>query len=139
MIVVDASVALAWCFEDEKHAAALDALDAIAASRGTVPWHWWLEVSNGLLVARRRRRLRREPAEILAALAALPLRVDTDALFAGAGNSVPALAETHGLSSYDAAYLELALRAGLPLATLDADLAHAARVAGVALTLSAWQ
>jgi predicted nucleic acid-binding protein len=94
-------------------------------------------VSNGLLVARRRRRLRREPREILAALAALPLRVDSDALLTGTANSVLALAETHGLSSYDAAYLELALRTGLPLATLDADLAHAARAAGVALVVTA--
>ena len=137
MVVIDASVALAWSFEDEKHAAALELLDSIAAARALVPWHWWLEVSNGLLVARRRRRLRREPREILAALAALPLRVDSDALLTGTANSVLALAETHGLSSYDAAYLELALRTGLPLATLDTDLAHAARAAGVALVVTA--
>jgi predicted nucleic acid-binding protein len=136
MLVLDASVALAWCFEDEKHAGALALLDTIVESRASVPWHWWLEVGNGLIGARRRRRLRRDPQEILTALAALPVRVDTDALMSGSPHSVLSLAEQHGLTTYDAAYLELCLRSGLPLATLDQELAHAARAAGVGLALS---
>jgi len=137
MLVLDASIALAWCFEDERHAGALALLDTIAESRASVPWHWWLEVGNGLISARRRRRLRREPREILLALSALPLRVDAQAVMHGSTHSVLALAEAHGLTTYDAAYLELSLRSRLPLATLDQDLAHAARAAGIDPALTA--
>jgi predicted nucleic acid-binding protein len=136
MLVLDASVALAWCFEDEKHAAALALLDRIAETRASVPWHWWLEVGNALLAARRRRRLRRESQDVMLMLAALPLRVDTGATMQGSPNSVLSLAERHGLSTYDAAYLELSLRLGLPLATLDHDLGEAARSMGIVPALA---
>lgn len=106
------------------------------AERGAVvPSLWRLEVANGLLAAVRRGRLtaaRRDA--LLAALLDMDIAIDTETdLHAWSGTV--RLAEAHGLTAYDAAYLELAQRRRLPLATLDAALAQAAREAGVALSL----
>jgi predicted nucleic acid-binding protein len=136
MLVIDASVALGWLFEDERHAGALAVLERVAESRATVPAHWWLEVGNALLVARRRRRLQRDPDEMLSALRALPILVDAESALLAA-TATFALASKSGLSTYDAAYLELAQRLDLPLATLDTELGAAARAAGVPLAIKA--
>ncbi len=134
MIVVDASIALAWLFEDEQHEGAMTLLERVAESRATVPAHWWLEVGNALMAAKRRHRLRRDPQELLAPLRALPIVVDSESALLASTITVE-LAVRHDLSTYDAAYLELAQRRSLPLATLDRALATAAKAAGVALAL----
>ena len=129
--VLDGSMALAWCFEDEV-TPAVDAVMLGAAREGAVvPSLWRFEVANGLQMAVRRKRIDAAYRDrALANLAALDIRIDE----AGDGYAWTAtvrLAEVHGLSVYDAAYLELAQRTRLPLATLDTALAAAARSAGV--------
>lgn len=134
LMVLDASVALAWCFPDEGSPGAEKLLDAMAdGSKAIVPAIWPFEVGNALLTAERRRRL--TIAQVTAALknlALLPIAIDsvqTEFVF----GDVLAVARHTQLTEYDAAYLELALREGLPLATLDDRLRQAARNAGVRL------
>ena len=132
--VLDASVTLTWCFEDE----ATPSTDALlaklrAGDEATVPAHWPVEVANSLLVAIRRERISGEKANrFFQDLRALPIRVDPESSESVFGR-VFALAEQFKLTAYDAAYLELAIRESLPLATLDADLRRAAHGAGVPL------
>jgi predicted nucleic acid-binding protein len=132
-LVLDASVALAWCFEDEGGDYVDSVLEALRAGEAVVASHWGLEIANGLIVAERRRRVRGEEVPRLAKfLMALPIGVDP----AARGRpltTVHRLARTHGLSTYDAAYLELAIRHGIPIATLDRDLRGAAEAEGVAI------
>lgn len=131
--VLDCSVAVAWCIEDEA-AAATDALMERTAGEGAlVPGLWPLEIANVLLQAVRRRRL--EVADALARLEllrGLPIRID-EATAERAWRETLALARAEGLTTYDAAYLELALRLGLPLATRDRELRQAAERNGVPL------
>lgn len=127
-VVVDASVAASWLFDDEDDPRAERALDALAARPGVVPALWQLEMRNILLVAWRRGRLDREGmAARVAALGDLPLEGDE----APDLDRALALAEARGLSVYDAVYLELALRRGAALASLDARLLAAAAAEGV--------
>lgn len=131
MIVLDSSTTLAWLLDDEQ--SPVRALDELETERVTVPAHWILEVTNGLRMAVRRHRLAPgDRAPILKRLAVLPIRVDTETAAHG-WNAIPELADQHELTTYDAAYLELARRLDVPLATLDQDLARAARAAGVTL------
>ena len=131
-LVLDCSVAVAWCFEDEA-SPALDALlDRVQADGAIVPPLWTLEVANVLLGAARRLRLTRETMhERLTLLDMLPVETD------GQGNgpvwrsTVLALADTETLTMYDATYLELAIRRGLVLATSDKALRRAATRRGV--------
>lgn len=129
-IVVDASVAVAWCLPDEPDAAAETALDQLIDEQGLVPTVFWHEVRNVLLTAERRRRIEAAAAdEAMSWLRALPLMID-------AGDDdvrVLALARRHQLTAYDAAYLALALARQLPLATLDGALVRAAGREGVTL------
>ena len=129
--VVDASLALAWCFDDEA-TAATDALLVRAAAEGmVVPPLWFLEVANALLTAERRGRLTPEQTlEVLTRLAALPAERDGADV---SPTAVLALARAQRLTAYDAAYLELAIRRGLPLATLDGELRRAGGAVGVPL------
>lgn len=132
MLVLDSSATLAWILADEAGSSS-NALELMDRERATVPMHWVLEITNGLRMAVRRRRLSREDANrFMTELRALPLLVDPETAVRG-WDEIPALAYEHGLTTYDAAYLELALRLDAPLATLDADLARAARAAGVTL------
>lgn len=129
--VLDASVALAWCFEDEGGAYPVRVLEALRASEAVVASLWTLEVANGLLAAERRGRI--EPQEVTRAarlLAALPIAVDPVER-GRALTTTYRLARTRDLSTYDAAYLELAVRLGVPLATLDGQLRTAAEGEGV--------
>jgi predicted nucleic acid-binding protein len=129
--VLDASLALAWCFPDEKAEYRQAVLDALAETPAIVPALWHLEVGNALLMGERRKRC--TAADIrkwLSFLATLPIAVD-DETITRAWNDVLDLAREHTLSVYDASYLELALRRTLPLATLDIPLKKAAQVAGV--------
>lgn len=130
-LVLDASSVLAWCFED-KGGPGTDALiDRIAAAGAIVPSIWPLEVANTLSVAERRGRISREDADAyLAMIGELPIAVDA-ATAAHAFHETIALARDNTLSAYDAAYLELASRRRLPLATGDATLRRAAARLGI--------
>jgi len=133
MLVLDSSVTLAWSLDDEENYAP-GLLDAVtAAETAVVPMHWLLEVGNGLCMAVRRRRLAPdEPILVLAHIREQPIIIDLETTARG-WKEIPALAKAHGLTVYDAAYLELAIRLDAPLATLDQDLARAARAAKVPL------
>ena len=130
--VLDASVTLAWCFEDTASPVADHALVALeSGSEAGVPALWRLELANVLVIAERRKRLTEaDTARFLTLIDGLPIQVVPEH---GTTRSMVALARAHGLTAYDAAYLELALRSGLPLATLDTRLGSAARVAGIKL------
>jgi predicted nucleic acid-binding protein len=131
--VVDASVALAWCFEEESQPYSEKVLDLFARSSALVPGIWPLEIVNALMVGERRGWLTEaQTARFVQLLGNLPIDVVAPDLTITFG-SVLATARAHGLSSYDAAYLELAARHGLPLASLDERLVKAADAAGVAL------
>jgi|SRR5690348_13123382 predicted nucleic acid-binding protein len=133
-IVVDASVTMAWCFEDEATAATDAVLDQLRTDEAAVPAPWQLEVINVVLGAQRRGRLTEAQAmRFLGLLGQLPIRVDTLPVDV---HEVHAVAARHGLTAYDAAYLVLAERLSAPLATLDEPLAAAARNAGVTLLIA---
>jgi predicted nucleic acid-binding protein len=130
-LVLDCSVAVSWLFQDEADSGS-DALQEVVAEKGAiVPALWPLEVANVLLQAERRGRVTAaDTDERLHLLASLPVTID-DAAGNLASAGIVMLAREHGLTSYDAAYLELAARAGVPLATLDKALRKAAANAGV--------
>jgi predicted nucleic acid-binding protein len=129
--VLDNSVALAWCFEDEQTPAVMELLDRMAETGASAPLLWPLEALNGLLAAERRRRLdvaRR--AALVGFLRDLPITLDPDTADR-AWEATARLAERHRLSVCDAACLELAERRRLPLAARDPDLRAAAVAEGV--------
>jgi predicted nucleic acid-binding protein len=129
--VLDASATLAWCFEDEATVEAAGLLERLREDEALVPPLWLLELSNGLVVAERRGRLTRaDSTRFLLLIRQLPIRIDQTSTL-DLGVSVMDLARAYELSAYDAAYLELALRLGRPLATLDVRLRAAAERAGV--------
>ena len=133
VFVVDASAALAWCFKDERS----DSSQALLARCETevmhVPALWFLECGNILLNAERHRRLTHQQIQDnLALLNSLDPKVDDAAAVLTFGR-IYDLARRHKLTVYDAAYLELAKRLAVPLATRDDDLKRAAREAGVEL------
>jgi predicted nucleic acid-binding protein len=131
--VIDNSVALAWCFEDEQTVAIMALLDRLAETGATAPQLWPLEALNGLLTAERRGRIDAAVRRRLAGfLVQLPVVID-DETASQAWIATAQLAERYDLTAYDAAYLELALRLDLPLATNDAALIAAARAAGASL------
>ena len=126
-VVVDCSVSAAWLL-DEHGASVSSVLDAIALRRALVPALWRIEIANVMRSAMRRGRIGEAHARrALGLLQQAPIDVD-DALPSPA--ALFDLAQRHGLSAYDACYLELAMRRGLALATLDADLKRAAIAAG---------
>lgn len=132
-LVVDCSVTMAWCFEDECDELADAVLDALAAGETWVPSLWPLEVANVLVAAERRRRLTAaDSARFVELLMGLPIVVD-DRSHERALSQVLAAARQLGISVYDASYLELAMRLGASLATRDAQLRAAAATAGVPL------
>ncbi len=130
-LVADCSVAAAWLLEDEVSAETDALLDQASHYGALVPAIWFLEMANMLLNAARRKRVL--PAKIplkLRAISKLP--VETDKLPPeDVYEDIFLLAERHGLTVYDAAYLELAAREGLPLATRDAALRKAAKKLGI--------
>lgn len=128
--VLDASVTACWAFGDENHPDAEAAFAMVHTEEVVVPALWWFEVRNVLLVNERRHRITEpETAVFLTSISRLRIRADRTPDEAG----VLRLARTYRLSVYDAAYLELAQRERLALATLDADLRRAAGKAGVPL------
>jgi len=131
--VVDNSVALAWCFEDEQTAGIMALLDRLSETGAAAPTLWPIEALNGLLTAERRGRIDGAVRRRLAGfLRDLPIRID-DEMASQAWGPTAKLAEMHQLTAYDAAYLELAMRLSLPLATSDRSLVAAAELAGVRL------
>ncbi len=129
--VLDGSVTLVWGFADEDDDYAAAILDRMPDLQAHVPGLWPLEVANALLVGERRGRTTpAQAAHFLALLGTFPIAVD-DQTVARAWVETMHLARTHNLSAYDASYLELAMRFGLPLATLDGKLKAAATAVGV--------
>ena len=130
VFVLDCSVAMAWMFRDEATEATDRLRDMLVQDRALVPALWPSEAANALLVATRRRRIAREEwSRVRMELNALPIDIDPPSAERTLG-LVLDLALAHGLTAYDATYLELAIRMGLPLATLDRDLRTAARAEG---------
>lgn len=125
--VIDPSVALTWLLPDETNERAAAFREAVEnGGEAWIPCHWWLEIGNGLLMAERRGRITQEKVEqALSLVGALPFQEDGET-----AGQIPArtltLARKHGLTIYDAAYLELAQRRGAILATFDAQLLKAA-------------
>jgi predicted nucleic acid-binding protein len=118
---------MAWCFEDEANSSADAVLSAMPDAQVWVPAIWPLEVANVLVVAERRARLSKtDTARFVSLLGELPITTDEEAPRQAFGE-ILSVARRQKLSTYDAAYLELALRRNLPLATLDARLKAAAR------------
>ena len=125
MIVVDASIALAWALQEREHAHVTAALQRAAEQGGFVPGNFQTEVAHALLQAERKKRLTAaDVAEALGYILDLPLAVQMPSPY-----SVVAIAREYGLAGYDAAYLALAIQSQLPLATIDPSLAAAAKAA----------
>ena len=133
--VLDASVAACWFFPDEVHPVASRAWLVIHEDNGLVPAHWWFEIRNTMLMGERRGRSTelnsRSALDRLSRMTIqhMPIPSDTDVLV---------LARKHRLTFYDAVYLELAQRERLPLATLDNELANAARTEDIQLLGADW-
>lgn len=131
--VIDCSVAMSWCFEDEADEYADSILYLLAEAEALVPSIWTLEVANVLLVAERKRRLTKaDTVRFVKLLRELPILVD-DETPDHVLSEVLSVGRDYGLSAYDAAYLELAMREGTALATRDNGLRQAAQQCGVEL------
>lgn len=131
MLVIDASIALAWCFKDEATPATDALVGRIHREGATVPAHWLLEVTNALLMAERRGRIPYADVTLhLRTIEALGIRVDTDTQGLAVRDALD-LARREKLTLYDAAYLELAIRLNASLASLDRELRRAAGKTGV--------
>jgi len=128
--VLDASIAVCWAFDDEDHPSAALALERIRTDDARVPALWWFEVRNTLIVNERRGRLTEaDTSAFLRGLSRLGVTIDRSPEEA----EVLALSRRLRLTVYDASYLELARREGVPLATLDTDLLRAARAENMPL------
>lgn len=131
--VLDTSVTMAWCFEDEANLYADAVLDSLTDNVALAPSVWPLEVGNVLLVAERRKRISQSDSmRFLELLNSLPVNVEilsVQRMFEAILN----LARKQKISSYDASYLDLAMQTGLKLATLDQSLREAAARCGVAV------
>lgn len=131
--VLDCSVTMAWCFDDEATPYSDGVRDSLAVMRAVVPSVWPLEAANATVMGERRKRLdEARSRRFFVLLEALPIIVDHETASRAFADIVQ-LARTYQLSAYDAAYLELAMRRGLPLACNDGKLKAAAAVAGVVL------
>lgn len=132
-LVVDSSIAVAWCFADEKSEYTEGVLSEVVENSAVAPVVWPLETANALLMAERRKRTTRAQTDAaLAFLQKLPIHVQEDSS-AELRHGTIRLARKYDLTVYDATYLGLALRDTLPLATLDKPLAKAAKASGVEL------
>ncbi len=132
-LVIDTSITMAWCFQDEATDHTASVIRMVRDQGAIVPSLWPVEVANSVLVGRRRNRLSAgDAATFFALLRNLSIRVDAGTT-AHAWTSVFDLAEARNLTAYDACYLDLAIREAIPLATLDNRLRDAARRLGVPL------
>jgi predicted nucleic acid-binding protein len=131
--VLDNSIVMAWSFEDESDEYADAVLDRLANASAVVPALWPLEVANALLMGERRKRsTQAETIKWIGILASLPIVIDSETN-THAWRDTLSLARGLNLTAYDAAYLELAIRRNLPLATIDRKLRIAAEAVGIAL------
>jgi predicted nucleic acid-binding protein len=131
-VALDASAAIAWCFMDEASPRSYALLDRVQAEGALVPQLWHLELGNALVQAERRGRITSADVALrLELIGQLPIEVDRETVPRALRETL-ALARGEGLTTYDATYLELAIRCGLPLATKDAALTRAAMRLGVA-------
>jgi predicted nucleic acid-binding protein len=132
--VLDGSLTMAWCFEDEASPQSDEIQDWLAAgARAYVPTLWHLEVANALWACERRKRIKEaDSTQFLAVLAALNIVTD-DQTEQHAGRTTLGLARRHDLSVYDAAYLELSMRLALPLGSKDDLLRKVARGVGISV------
>lgn len=132
-LVLDASLALQWFLDDEANRKySLAVLAGLSEKRALVPLLWFYEVGNGLLMAHRRKRISVDQiGGFLTRLKALPIDAAHETPFEIL--ELPAVARSYGLTNYDAAYLGLARKLNLPLATTDSELRKAAASTGVAL------
>ena len=130
-MVIDASVALAWCFPDEASEYAHGVLVALEGHAILVPALWSVEITNAVLMAERRKRVKQpEIRRFVELLDGLTVIMDSQTVTESVSNILP-IAREYGLSAYDAAYLDAAVRYGMPLATLDSALQKADRKAGI--------
>ncbi len=131
--VVDGSIAMAWLFHDEATPKTIALLNRLATETALVPGWWFIEITNVLALAERKGRI--TPAQsdaLIADLSKLGIERDDEAP-ARAFTHLLGLCRQHRLTSYDAIYLDLAVRRSLPLATLDDDLRKTAKQLGVGL------
>jgi predicted nucleic acid-binding protein len=129
--ILDCSITMTWCFGDETTPASLAVLDRLERDAALVPAHWFLEVTNVLAMAEKRKRISAaKSTEFLTLLGTLDIAVDEE-IAARAFTYLLPLCRKHRLTAYDAAYLELAARQQLPLASLDDDLRASAQELGI--------
>ncbi|MHB1304012.1 MAG: type II toxin-antitoxin system VapC family toxin [Acidiphilium sp.] len=139
-VVIDSSIALTWCFEDEASPETDLLFERVRDDGAVVPGLWHLELSNVLLQAEKRGRVSMGDVALrLDLIADLPITVDQE-MTSRAWREILTIARAEGLTTYDATYLELAVRLGLPLLTKDKELAETAKRLGVVVlpVRSAW-
>jgi predicted nucleic acid-binding protein len=131
--IIDCSITMAWCFTDERTAATALVRDRSERETALAPGLWYLEVTNVLSLAEKRGRITPAlVAEFINLLAKINIEIDDEGPGRAFEQILP-LCRQHALTSYDAVYLDLAIRTGLPLATLDEQLRAAAAERGVQL------
>jgi predicted nucleic acid-binding protein len=131
VVVIDSSIALSWCFEDEASPETDVPFERVRDEGAIVPGLWHLELSNVLLQAERRGRITPKDVGVrLELIAELPIVTDQETT-ARAWREILTMARADRLTTYDATYLELAVRRGLPLLTKASELVRAARRLGV--------
>ena len=131
--VLDCSVVMSWLFRDEVTPATSKILDRLDTETALIPSFWFLEITNVLVVGERKGRISvAESEDFVLQLSRFDYEIDTEAPQRAFSHLLP-LCREHGLTSYDAVYLDVALRRDLPLATLDAPLRKAAKKLGVKL------
>jgi len=130
-LIIDCSMTMAWCFADESTPETVGIQDRLASEAAVVPAHWFLEVVNVLTIAEKRKRISPDDAsQFVHMLSVLDIQVDEEASGRAFDHILP-LCRSHGLTSYDAAYLDLVLRRQLPLASLDVALRQAVTSLGM--------
>jgi predicted nucleic acid-binding protein len=129
--VLDASVAVSWCFSDEATPATAKLLERLKTETAFVPSLWVLEVGNALVLAERKKRITyAEVSEFIELIKGLDIKVDIENSSRGF-HEILLIAHSEKITTYDAAYIELAMRFGLPLATRDKQMRVAAKRLGV--------
>jgi predicted nucleic acid-binding protein len=124
--VLDCSITMSWCFEDEKSILSDRILEMFLDKVAIVPIIWQLEVASVLLIAERKKRITHDQREMFKeTLSILPIEIDFSTTYRTMG-SIYDLAKENQLSIYDACYLELAIRENIPIATSDKELLKAA-------------
>ena len=131
--VIDCSVAMTWLFKDEVTAHTRAILDRLDTETALVPAWWFLELTNVIALSERKGRITPgDTAKFIGDVSKLDLEVDMESAERAFERLLP-LCRTHKLTSYDAVYLDLAIRRQLPLASLDEPLRKAAKKVGVKL------